>query len=119
MQNAAIVLAVAALGGLVVAAIRLSGTPRPPTWLALVHGVIAVCGLVLLASNVASAPSAIPPMLQWSLGIFVVAALGGAVMFLGFHMRGVPLPIVLVLGHGLIAVTGFVLLLLSMNPQVG
>ena len=111
MQTAAIVLAVAALGGLTLAGIRLSGAPRPPTSMALGHGVVAATGLGLLAY--AAVDPGIPGMAQVALGLFVLAALGGAVLFLGFHMKGQALPIPFVLGHGLIAVTGFVLLVLA------
>jgi hypothetical protein len=44
----------------------------------------------------------------------VLAALGGATLFLGFHLRQRALPIPLVIGHGLLAVTGFVLLLIAL-----
>ena len=46
--------------------------------------------------------------------MFVVAALGGATMFVGFHLRkrGLPKPIIAI--HGLAAITGFVLLLIAM-----
>jgi hypothetical protein len=50
---------------------------------------------------------------QVSLGIFILAALGGATLFLGFHMRNKSLPVPLVFSHGLIAATGLVLLLVS------
>jgi hypothetical protein len=46
--------------------------------------------------------------------VFVLAALGGAAIFLGFHLKKRPLPIPLVIGHGLTAVTGYVLLLVSL-----
>jgi hypothetical protein len=114
LQYAAIVLALAALGGLTLAIIRLRGAPWPPTWLALVHGVVATTGVGLLL-YAAMSPAGISRMAQIAMGIFVLAALGGAVMFLGFHLNRKPLPIPLVLGHGLIAVTGYVLLLLSMR----
>ena len=52
-------------------------------------------------------------MVGVALGVFVLAALGGATIFVGFHLKERPLPIPLVIGHGLVAVTGFVLLLLS------
>ena len=86
MQAAAIVLGLAAFGGLTLAGIRLSGTPRPPTWMALGHGGVAAVGLVLLIS--AAVSPGIPLLAQVALGIFVLAALGGAAIFLGFHMRG-------------------------------
>ena len=111
MEVAAIVLGLAALGGLTLAAIRLSGTPRPPTWMALGHGAVAASGLVLL--GYAAATSAIPQLAQIALGVLVLAAGGGATIFLGFHMKQRALPIPFVLGHGLTAIVGFVLLLIA------
>ncbi len=112
MHSAAIVLGLAALGGLAMAVIRLRGAPRPPTWLALAHGAAAVTGLLLLVN--ATLSSATPLLAQVALGVFVLAALGGAAMFLGFHLREKALPIPMVIGHGLAALTGYVLLLLSL-----
>ena len=116
METAAIVLGLAALGGVTLAGIRLSGTPQPPTWMALGHGAIAVTGLVLLANAVGS-PS-VPSLAQAAMWIFVLAALGGATLFLGFHLRGKALPIPLVIGHGLAAATGYLVLLVTLfrNP---
>src|SRR5688500_16850196 len=99
MQTAAVVLGIAALGGATLAIIRLRGTPRPPTALAVLHGLIAVTGLGLLIYE--SATTGLPGRAQVALVIFVVAALGGATMFLGFHLRGRALPVPLVLIHGL------------------
>jgi len=112
MQMAAIVLALAAVGGATLAAIRLRGAPYPPLWLALGHGAVAAAGVGLLIY--AAISPGIPGLAQVALGIFIVAAIGGAVLLLGFHLRGKALPIPFVLGHGLIAATGFILLLLSL-----
>jgi hypothetical protein len=111
MQAAAIVLALAAVGGLTLAAIRLRGAPWPPMWLAHVHGLVAATGVALLAY--AAATAGIPGLAKIALGIFVLAALGGASLFLAFHLAKKPLPIPFVLAHGAIAVIGYVLLLLS------
>ena len=116
MNTAAIVLGLAALGGATLAGIRLSGKPRPPTWLALVHGVVAATGLVLLAYEVYT--YSVPVATQIALGILVLAAVGGLTLFLGFHMKERDLPIPLVLGHGLTAVVGYVTLLLSMGNVI-
>jgi hypothetical protein len=113
MEWAAIVLSLAALGGLVLAGIRLSGRPYPPTWLALGHGGIAATGLCLLIYAATVSPG-IPQLAQIALGVLILAAIGGATLFLGFHLRGKPLPIPIVLGHGLTALTGLVLLLLTL-----
>ena len=112
MQAAAIVLGLAALGGLTLATIRLMGTPRPPTWMALGHGAVAATGLVLLVY--AAIDPGIPFTAQVALGAMVLAALGGLGIFFGFHLRAKPLPIPLIVGHGLIAASGYLLLLLGL-----
>ena len=112
MHWAAIILALAALGGLTLAGIRVSGVPRPPTWLALGHGAIAATGLGFLAYEAATAT--IPLLAQISLGVLLLAALGGVTLFAGFHLRERPLPIPLVIGHGIAAIAGYVLLLVSL-----
>ena len=109
MQFAAILLSLAALGGIAMVAIRLKGAPLPPTGLALAHGAIAACGVAALAY--AAYDSGIPQLAQIALGVFVLAALGGATLFQLFHRQGRPLPIPLMLGHGLIALGGLALLL--------
>jgi hypothetical protein len=111
MQTAVIVLVLAALGGLTLAAIRLGGAPWPPLWLALVHGAVAATGVGILIY--AALTQEVPGMVQAALGLFILAALGGVVLLVGFHLRSKPLPIAFVLGHGMIAATGLVLLLLS------
>ena len=110
---AAIVLGFAALGGLTLAAIRLSGTPRPPTWLALGHGAVAATGLILLILAVSN--GGIDRLINIALGVIVLAALGGTTIFVGFHLRNRALPIPLVIGHAVIAITGYVLLLVGMS----
>jgi hypothetical protein len=111
VEWAAIVLGLAALGGLVLAGIRLSGTPRPPTAFALGHGAVAAVGLGLLIY--AAISPGIPGLAQVALGVLILAALGGAAIFLLFHLQGQALPIPLVIGHGLTALAGLVILLVS------
>jgi hypothetical protein len=112
MQAATIVLALAAIGGVTLAVIRFRGAPWPPLWMALGHGAVAATGVGLLAY--AAATQGVPVLAKVALAIFVLAAVGGAVLLLGFHLRSKPLPLPFVIGHGLIAATGFVLLLLSL-----
>src|SRR4051812_8090128 len=111
MQWAAIVLVLAALGGATMAIIRLSGTPRPPLWMAIGHGLIAATGVILLAY--AAATTGIPYLAQIALGLVILAALGGLTLFIGFDLQKKPLPIPLVLGHGLIALAGVICLLIA------
>ena len=111
MQAALIVLLLAAIGGATLAAIRLRGAPWPPLWLAVVHGIVAATGIGILIY--AAVSTGIPQLAMASLAVFVIAALGGATLLLGFHLRSKALPIPFVLGHGLIAVIGYVLLLIA------
>lgn len=115
MQTAAVLFAIAAGGGILMAGMRLNGIPRPPAWLAMGHGLLAAAGLTLLAY--AAATVGIPPMAQLALALMVVAAIGGAVMNLLFHWKMRPLPIPLMIGHAFLAALGFTLLLVSIYGQ--
>ena len=103
-----VLFAFAALGGVTLAAMRLGNRPLPFK-LAVAHGVLAATGLVLLIATMVAA-AATGTTLNATLIIFIVAAIGGAILF-SFHLRSQPLPVPLVLGHGLLAVLAFVLLL--------
>jgi hypothetical protein len=76
---------------------------------AIAHGVIAATALAALV--LAAVRPGLPGLGKAALGVFVVAALGGAYIFLNYHMAGMPLPIPFVLLHGGLAVAGFGLLL--------
>ncbi|HZL91550.1 MAG TPA: hypothetical protein VFB96_24485 [Pirellulaceae bacterium] len=110
IETTTILFVLAALGGLTLLGIRLSGVPRPPTWLALVHGAVAATALGML---IYLAILGIPLLSQIALGVFVLAALGGSFIFLTYHLRQRPLPIPLILGHGAAAITGVVLLIID------
>ncbi len=115
MQLAAILLSLAALGGVAMVVIRLKGDPLPPIGLATAHGTIAGIGVLVLAYN--AYDPGIPQYAQYALGIFVLAALGGATLFMMFHLKSRPLPIPLMLGHGLIALAGLGLLLYTLYGE--
>jgi hypothetical protein len=106
LTYAVIAFAIAAVGGATLAYLRIvkKDVSMP---LALVHGLFAATGLVLLAIGVSQIGGR---GLTTALAIFVVAALGGFTTF-SFHLRSRPLPIPLVLIHGAAAVTAFVVLL--------
>ena len=110
MTVALALFAVAAVGGLVLAVMRFKGRPYPPMALALVHGAVAAAGLVTLIALVAQ--GAQKSNVTTALALFVVAALGGFVLFF-HHLRKVALPIWLVIVHALVAVTAFLVLLLG------
>src|SRR4051812_13905702 len=48
LRTAVVLLALTAAGGLLLAAIRFSGRPQPPTWIAMLHGLLAGGSLTLL-----------------------------------------------------------------------
>jgi hypothetical protein len=107
LTTAIVLFAVAASIGLLLATKAMKEKPIP-SLVAAMHGIFAASGLVLLALGVMNAAEA--GLGAWSLGIFIVAALGGFTL-LSFHLRKKPLPIPLVVVHALAAVTGFALLL--------
>jgi hypothetical protein len=100
---------VAALGGLVMAGFRLFGKRNPPVWLTMAHGLLAGAGLTLLIY--AALTSSIPQLAMFALLLFLVAAAGGMVMNLGYQWKQRPLPVPLLVGHALLAIVAFVLLL--------
>lgn len=112
MVTAATLFGIAALGGLLMAGMRLSGIPRPPAFLAMGHGLLAAAGLTLLAY--AAMNLAIPWPAQLALALFVIAAAGGAAMNLLYHWKMLPLPVPLMIVHALLAATGFGLLIYSL-----
>jgi hypothetical protein len=110
LKVATTLFAISAGGGLVMAYIRLARSTNPPAWLAMLHGLLAASGLTLLAFAWWFFP--LPLLATCALALFVVAALGGLALNLRYQWLGRPLPIGLMIGHALLAVTGFVLLLL-------
>jgi hypothetical protein len=111
MQTATGLLSISAAGGLTMAAIRFSGKPHPPTWLAMLHGFLSAAALTLLLY--ACFTVGLPGMAQLALVLFLVAAAGGAFINLNFHWKMLPLPKGLVLAHAGIAVCGFLLLVIA------
>lgn len=111
LQTATILLAITALGGLLMAGIRFSRKHNPPAWLAMLHGLLAASGLTLLAYAVCT--MTVPPMATLALALFLLAAAGGAVMSLAYKWRQRLLPAWLVVAHATAAVIAFVLLLLA------
>jgi ABC-type xylose transport system permease subunit len=113
LQTAVALLAIAAAGGLVMAYLRFfGGAERPPSWLAMLHGLLAASGLTLLLF--AGLTQGIPRLAWIGTGLLVLAALGGAYLNLAFHDKRVPLPKPIVLGHGGLAVVGFALIFMSL-----
>ena len=108
MTVAAILFAVAAVGGVIMAAMRFGGRELPPMALAVVHGLFAAAGLVTLILAVVGANASWAAIVA-AVG-FVVAALGGFMLF-SYHLKRQALPVNYVVIHGAGAVISFVILL--------
>jgi glucose uptake protein GlcU len=108
MNTAAILFAIAAVGGLIMAMIRFSGRDYPPMWLAIIHGLFAAAGLVALLLLVFGGGAA--TSLWIALLLFVIAAIVGFVLF-SHHLKSRALPIPTMVIHALVAVVAFVILI--------
>ena len=111
MRTATVVLAITAVGGLVLAGIRFARDTEPPAWLAMVHGLLAGAAVTLLLY--AAFTVGLPSLALWALVLFVLAAVGGVILNLGFHWNHRPLPKGLIVGHAILAVVGFLMLAIA------
>lgn len=116
LKTATVLLGLAALGGVLMAIIRLRGAPRPPSWIAMAHGLLAGAALTLLLYFWAR--QGLPTLAKAGTGVLLVAAAGGTWLNLQFHSKLQPLPIPIMLLHAALAVVGFGLLLAAVltNP---
>ena len=112
MTIAAILFAIAALGGVIMALIRFSGRDYPPMALAIIHLLFAAAGIIALLAVVFAPGVAV--LAKIALILFILAAIGGFVMLFGYHVKSRPLPIFYVIIHGLVAVIAFVLLIITL-----
>lgn len=103
-----ILFAITAFLGLSMVAIRESTGRNPPAWLTMLHGLPAAAGLTLLLY--ATCAFGVPRLAIVALILFLIAAGGGAVLNLAYQQRGQLLPRWLMYLHLLLAVSGFVLL---------
>jgi hypothetical protein len=110
LEAAAVLLAVAAIGGLTAAVLRVRSGANPPLPLALIHGAVAAVGLLLVL--IAGIDGGFSDAHAVALALLVVAALGGFVLFAG-HLRNRLLALPLVGVHAVAAVAGFVSLLVA------
>ena len=110
LSTAAIVFAVAALGGIVLAAHVLRGKFAP--WaLSLLHAALGAAGIVLVLVTVIQGARGSAAL---ALGLFVLAALGGFLLA-SFHYRKQLPPSAIVVVHALVALAGFGTLLAALG----
>jgi hypothetical protein len=117
LQTASVLLAITAVGGLAMAGMRFAGKPQPPTWLAMLHGLLAGAAITLLLY--AYFTVGLPSLAVLALVLFVLAAVGGVYLNLNFHWKMLPLPKGIIVGHAGAAVVGFVLLLAATWTAMG
>ena len=109
LRTSTILLAIAAIGGLIMAGIRFAGDRQPPASLAMLHGFLAAAAVTLLLY--ATATVGLPGMALGALALFLVAAGGGVILNLSYHWKQLALPKWLIVVHAIAAVVGFVMLL--------
>ena len=111
LETASVLLVIAALGGLLMAGMRLAGKTNPPPWLAMAHGFLAAAPVVLLVY--AACTVGLPTPALAGTALFVLAALGGVTLNLGYHWKNLLLPTGLMIGHAGLAIVGFMLVLMA------
>jgi hypothetical protein len=104
-----VLFAVAALGGLTLASMKFMGKGMPMP-LVLGHGTFAAAGLVALIMNVVQ--SRINTLMNISLLLFFIVAVGGFTLF-SLHLMKKRQPPILIVAHGLAAVISFLILLIA------
>ncbi len=105
---AVLLIAVAAVFGLHMAVQHFKGRTPTKSGVAIVHGLLAVSGVVVLLLAVMEIGFGTAH--TWALVLFGIAALGGLYL-VSHHMRQRPLPNGVVIIHGLVAVIAFLVLL--------
>ena len=111
LKTATVLLAITALGGIVMAIMRFGGADRPPSWLAMLHGLLAGSGLTLLLY--AGFTVGISRFAWIGTVVLIAAALGGLFLNLAYHDKHLALPKNIIVLHALIAVVGFGLIFIS------
>lgn len=109
MFNIAVLLiAVGAVVGLYMAVNHFKGRTPPKAGIAILHGLLAVSGVIVLLLGVWEIGFGTAH--TWALLFFGAAALGGLYL-VSHHMRQRPLPSAVIVIHGLVAVIAFLVLL--------
>jgi glucose uptake protein GlcU len=105
---AVLLIALGAAVGLFMAVQHFKGRTPPKPGVAILHGMLAGTGVLLLLLGVWDIGFGTTH--TWALVLFVAAALGGLYL-VSHHMRQKPLPNGVIVIHGLVAVVAFLVLL--------
>ena len=111
IKTSLVLFTITALGGVIMAFVRLGRNVNPPSWLAMVHGLLAAAGLTLLLYGYFTV--GLPTLACWALLLFLLAAAGGALLNLGYQLKAALLPKSIVFVHAGVAVVAYVLLLMT------
>ena len=90
LHTASVLLLLTATGGVTMAFVRYARQSNPPSWLAMAHGLLAGSGLTLLIY--AAVTEGIGGSAVAGLVLLLVAAGGGIIMNLAYHLAGKLLP---------------------------
>ncbi len=105
---AVLLIALAAVVGLYMAVQHFKGRTPPKPGVAILHGLLAVSGVIVLLLGVWEIGFGTAH--TWALLLFGIAALGGLYL-VSHHMRQRPLPSGVIVIHGLVAAIAFLVLL--------
>jgi glucose uptake protein GlcU len=105
---AVLLIALGAIFGLYMAVQHFKGRTPPKAGVAIMHGLLAVSGVIVLLLGVWEIGFGTAH--TWALVLFCVAALGGLYL-VSHHMRQRPLPSGVIVIHGLLAGVAFLVLL--------
>jgi uncharacterized membrane-anchored protein len=108
LQTATILLLLTAGGGLVMAARRMAAKKNPPDWLAMAHGLLAASAFTLIIY--AAFQDDIPRSALAGIVVLLVAAAGGIVMNLHYHLAGKLIPQWLMHVHIVLGIVGTTLI---------
>lgn len=101
-----VLFAAAALAGVILASMYAKG--KLTTGGALIHGLFAASGLILLI--ISAVNNQTTAIMNYALVLFVIAALGGAILFVS-HLKKGMLPKPLIAIHAIAAVVAFLMML--------
>ncbi len=106
--TAVLLIALGAVVGLYMAIQHFKGRTPPKTGIAILHGLLAVSGVIVLLLGIWEIGFGTAH--TWALLLFGLAALGGLYL-VSHHMRQRPLPNGVIVIHGLVAAVAFLVLL--------
>jgi hypothetical protein len=111
VKTATALLGITAVAGMVMAGLRFAGADRPPSWMAMLHGLLAGSGLTLVLY--AGFAAHISSYVWIGTALLLLTASIGIVVNLRYHDKRLPLPKWLVVLHTFLAVLGYGTILMS------